>query len=764
MAPANRDESLQGLRILALGAGVAVRFAAFWLAESGAHVVAFRPDWQVPEEGGPEAAFERQVCRASGAANFDQDDCYDILITDTAALDELGCRVPVRLLAGAVTIEITSPLPAANSFDEALLADMTLWARSGLGYLTREIEDDWQLGIPCIPLNRQASILAGIAAATAAVTAVQQDHDSSPAPRCIAIDQLELLALMPMQPVAFAQLAGRIVGKERGHTGPGGTVPTANGMAYVGPVEPAHWAKLLRLVGDLDWAADRVESNPGLLRESANEIDRRIREWALQHTSEEIADLCQAEHIPVTPVYRPDQVVRDSHLAARGFFRDDELNAGSAAVLNLPWLATIGEGADEPSATPDGARQLDARSSEPVRPRAASPDLELPLAGLRILDLSWAWAGPFATTLLADLGAEVVNVEWHPRASNLRRNPPYAENRRESNNTAAWWSANQRGKLSIGVDLKTREGKQIIRDLAAQSDVVVENFSPGVVDRLGVGFQDLVPVNSRLVYVSLSAFGQTGPRSHYIGYGTQLYGAAGAGYTTSQDGRTLSQMWIPYPDPVSGLAGAFAIAAYVRNARATGRPARVDVSELEAIASVNLEPLLKALEDTLINAHSATAAAPSTTSPRYLVVATADNRFVLLLARTLDDWPAFQQALDARNATAEAIRAAAQPLDARQLLDRAVVANLLATPIQDSAEVLADPYLAARDFWIADQSAEVAPTGIRMGGAIWHIDGHRAPIWRGAPRLFSDTRAVLQQLLAYTPAAIDTLFADGVVE
>tara|TARA_B100002003_G_C14156875_1_gene557229 strand:- start:2806 stop:5088 length:2283 start_codon:yes stop_codon:yes gene_type:complete len=760
MQSTSRAESLEGLRILALGTGVAIRFAASWLAESGAHVVAFRPDWQAPEGGSPEAAFERQVSRTCHAANFDQDAPYDILITDSAALEELGSRIPARLLAGATTIEVTSPLPAAKSFDEALLADMTLWARSGLGYLTRELDDDWQLGTPCLPLNRQPSILAGIAAATAAVGSVLEDRDAGRAPRHISIDQLELLALMPMQPVAFAQL-GRIMGKERGPARPGGTVPSANGMAFIGPVEPAHWAKLLRLVGGLDWAADQIEGNPRLLRDAGNEIQLRIRDWARELTSEEISHLCQAEHIPVAPVYRPDQVVRDTHLAARGFFRNDR-KEGQGGGLNLPWLTTLGESSHEPSANPDG--EHDPRLSEFVRPRAANPDIELPLAGLRILDLSWAWAGPFATTLLADLGAEVINVEWHPRASNIRRNPPFAGNRHQSNNTAAWWSANQRGKFSIGVDLKTPEGKQIVRDLAACSDVVVENFSPGVVDRLGVGFQDLIDCNPRLVYVSLSAFGQTGPRSHYIGYGTHFYAAAGAGYATSQDGRTLSQMFIPYPDPVSGLAGAFAIAAYVRNARVAGRGAHVDVSEVEAMASITLEPLLQALEETRTQYGSDRASTPVTNSPRYLVVTTADERFVVLLARTEDDWSAFQNALDASSTTAESIRTAAQPLDAPQLLDRVAAANLLATPIQDSGDALKDPYLVARDFWVPDESPEVAPAAICMGGSIWHIDGQRALIWRGAPQLFSDTRAVLERLLGYTPAAIDTLFTGGMVE
>ena len=415
-------------------------------------------------------------------------------------------------------------------------------------------------------INRQASILAGIAAATAAAAGSIQKHPEGKNKR-ITIDQLELLALMPMQPIAYAQLTKRVVGSERIVPSiPGGTMPTSNGFAFVRPVEPEHWSKLLQLVGQLESIASDVTASPGLLREHRELIDRRLRSWALAHTSEEVADLCQAEHIPVAPVYRPEEVVRDTHLNARNFFRDKD-DVG----VNLPWLSEC-RGSSE---------SFSRKTTDFIRPPSS-----LPLAGLRVLDLSWAWAGPFATTLFADLGAEVINVEWHPRASNIRRNPPFANNNSESHNTSGWWSANQRGKFSIGVNLKSENGKRIVHELAAISDVVVENFAPGVVDRLGVGYEDLVAVNPRIVYVSLSAFGQTGPRSHYIGYGTQVYAAAGAGFATSQDGESMSQMFIPVPDPISGLVGAYAMASYIRNARLTGKSARVDVSELEAMATI----------------------------------------------------------------------------------------------------------------------------------------------------------------------------------
>src|SRR5262249_18012050 len=148
--------------------------------------------------------------------------------------------------------------------------------------------------------------------------------------------------------------------------------------------------------------------------------------------------------------------------------------------------------------------------------------------GFRVLDLTWAWAGPFATTLLAELGAEVVNLEWTPRPSNLRVQQPLAEG--FGFDGSAWWSATQRGKSSVGINFKHADGRQLVADLARHCDAVIDNFAPGVVDRLGIGFDDLVGANPNLAYVSMSAFGASGPSSHYVGYGTHLYASAGLSY------------------------------------------------------------------------------------------------------------------------------------------------------------------------------------------------------------------------------------------
>ena len=722
---------LDGIRVLIVGDGTPARVAGWWMSAAGAAVSAVG---QTPPNSGGSSRWSAQVGRRVEMIDSVGEHPYDVVIGSAIAIATLD-PASIDSLAHADVVEITSPLDEPASFEAGLIHDMTLYARSGLGYLTREIDSNGVLSRPALPMNRQAGILAGIAAGVAAIGMRIEAEDAARKPRRISIDQLELIALMPMQPIAFAEFVGRIVGQDVAGRAVGGTVPSKNGLAYVGAVEPAHWARLLTLIGDPGGLADRVVAEPGVIREHHDLVDDAIRRWSLQRTTDEIADQGQDEHLPVAPVYSPAEVVADRHLGERGFFRADRTG------IEVPWLTELGRASGRPART------------MPNRVRSTPPnDHNLPLSGVRVLDLSWAWAGPFATTMMADLGAEVVNVEWHPRASNLRRNAPFAEGRSDSHNTAGWWSANHRGKLSIGVNMKSAEGRRVILDLAARSDVVVENFSPGVVNRLGVGYDDLLTANPRLVYVSLSAFGQSGPRSHYVGYGTQLFTASGAGHATSQDGKTISQMFIPFPDPVSGLVGAFAIAAHVRHARQTGTPAKVDVSELEAIAAVALEPIIDAMQGQ-----------PSGNDRRYLVVETADRQWVAFIAETEHDWSSMARLLGADDSADETLRARASELDRTALTDTLIPAGHTVVPLAHIGEVLADDYLAEREFWRIDSSPEVAPVAPRIGGSVFTVDGRRTEFWRGAPLLFGDTRTVLGELLDYPRERIESLIEQGAV-
>jgi crotonobetainyl-CoA:carnitine CoA-transferase CaiB-like acyl-CoA transferase len=209
--------------------------------------------------------------------------------------------------------------------------------------------------------------------------------------------------------------------------------------------------------------------------------------------------------------------------------------------------------------------------------RASEP---LPLAGVRIVDLSIALTGPYAVALLADQGADVVKVE-RPGFGDIGRYVGVSVN-----GMSALYQMCNRGKRGIAVDVHTDEGREIVRRLAAGADVVVQNFRPGVVERLGIGPDDLRAVNERLIYVSLSGFGPVGPYAHKGAYDTviQAYGGFAANQADAESGepRFLNQT---AADKVTALYAAQAITAALFARERGGGGCHVQLAMLDAVVS-----------------------------------------------------------------------------------------------------------------------------------------------------------------------------------
>ncbi|MQA88156.1 MAG: CoA transferase [Streptosporangiales bacterium] len=203
-----------------------------------------------------------------------------------------------------------------------------------------------------------------------------------------------------------------------------------------------------------------------------------------------------------------------------------------------------------------------------------------PLAGIRVLDLSRLLPGGYCTMLLADLGADVIKVEEPGRGDYARWTPPHTP----SGESAAH-EALGRGKRSLTCNLRTEEGRQILRDLAARADVLVESFRPGVLDRLGVGYRVLQEINPGLVYVAISGYGQTGPYVTKAGHDINYLGYAGA---LSFSGHETTGPWQPglqIGDLAGGMSGVIAVLGALRARDATGRGQFCDVSMTDVIMS-----------------------------------------------------------------------------------------------------------------------------------------------------------------------------------
>lgn len=204
------------------------------------------------------------------------------------------------------------------------------------------------------------------------------------------------------------------------------------------------------------------------------------------------------------------------------------------------------------------------------------PTSSRPLDGVKVLDLTRILSGPFTTLLLADLGAEVWKVE-HRNGDDTRNIPPHVAG--ESH----YFMSVNRNKKSIVIDLSSERGRSLALDLAAHADVVVENFRPGVAQRLGVGYGDVCEVNERVVYCSISGFGATGPMRDGPAFDVAIQALSGIMSITGEPGRRPVRAGVPIADLVAGMMGVIGVLAALNQRERTGRGQFVDVGMLDSM-------------------------------------------------------------------------------------------------------------------------------------------------------------------------------------
>jgi crotonobetainyl-CoA:carnitine CoA-transferase CaiB-like acyl-CoA transferase len=208
--------------------------------------------------------------------------------------------------------------------------------------------------------------------------------------------------------------------------------------------------------------------------------------------------------------------------------------------------------------------------------------MDKPLAGLKVLELARILAGPWAGQLLADLGAEVIKVERPGAGDDTRQwGPPFA-----ADGAAAYFHACNRGKKSLAIDFESEEGRTAVRALAAEADVLIENFKVGGLDRYGLDYESLKLLNSGLVYCSITGFGQTGPYAPRAGYDFIIQGMGGAMSLTGEPDGEPQKSGIAYADIFTGLYSTVAILAALRERDRSGTGAHIDMALLDTQVGV----------------------------------------------------------------------------------------------------------------------------------------------------------------------------------
>ncbi len=549
-----------------------------------------------------------------------------------------------------------------------------------------------------------------------------------------------------------------------------GPVPVKDGYFALTLTRPHFWAGAMRLLGLDELAEDpRLQTNHARADAEnkklfVDRVEAAMREW----TKDDLMAGLSAIPVVAGPAYTMDELAWNPQLDARGFFE----TAGGISFAGAPFkLSKTPLSVAAAPASPPPARPAPAR-----RPSTASG----PLAGYRGVVLTQAWAGSLATQLMGLMGAEIILVESRTRLDSWRGVPttPIAPALRDKDTATHPWNCNalfnsvNLNKQSVTLELSEPDGVDAFKRLVAQADFVAENFSPRVMGKLGIAYDDLCQVKEDIILCSISGYGQTGPWSPLPAIGGTIEPASGMSALLGYAGGTPMNSGQMYPDAAAGLYGFGALALALYHRDRTGEGQFIDMSMQEANFTFLGERWLE---------YALTGRVPGPTGNRHpsfaphgiYPCADADD-WIAIAVETEDQWRALCSIADRpawldrfagdRKAEEDALDAAVAEWTATQkrdvLVQRLSSVGVIAAPVLNGLEVAHDPVYRERG---AIQLIEHPEVGIWPQPAIpCHFSATHAAVTGAAPLKDADSAEVFARLLGMGEAEHERLRAAGV--
>ena len=393
-----------------------------------------------------------------------------------------------------------------------------------------------------------------------------------------------------------------------------------------------------------------------------------------------------------------------------------------------------------------------------------------PLDGIRVADFCWAWAGPYGALQLAHLGADVIRIESAKRLCPSRLIPPWPDN--ESGvNRAGYFNQYNQGKRSLTLDLKAPEAIDIAKTLVSKSDIVMNNFASGVMEKLGVGYDVLRRIKPDIIMVSLPGYGTSGPEKDFVSYGPPQVAQSGLSALTGYVGGPPMMAGFSYGDPNGGVHATFAVMAALLHREKTGQGQYIDLSQWEA--AIMLLP--EALMDYSMNGTQPERMGNRDPhmAPHGVFRSKGDDRWVSLSVRDEAEWQRLCEVMgqpelssDTRFASLAARKeneAALEEIvtawtrertadEATQALQNAAIP---AYPALDALDMVNSPHVGARDYFVELEHPEVGTR--RHMGIPWTMSRTPCEIRRPAPCLGQDTDAVLTDVVGLSQDEIAAL-------
>jgi crotonobetainyl-CoA:carnitine CoA-transferase CaiB-like acyl-CoA transferase len=573
--------------------------------------------------------------------------------------------------------------------------------------------------------------------------------------------------------------------------GPATFFQCRDGYAYLWMSEPGHWNGMWTLMGEPAWMREYPERwlELHLTKERIDRCRAEIARWMKNQDKSEVASRAQKLGVPLVPVNTVEDVFRSSQMQFRNFFTQIEHpTLGKLHYPTVPYrLGATPARIDSPAPllgqhtdqvlreVPQSiaAREIAQPSETPASDahftlRGETARRSGPLQGVRVLEVTKIWAGPYTGKLLAFLGAEVIRVESYDSLDATR-----AFGNKDINDAPGFQAINP-GKYSVQLSMKSPEGKRLVQELAKVSDIFIENLRPGAAQRMGLGYETLRAIKPDIIAVSMSMHGNQGPLSYQTGYAPCFSALAGICQMAGYEGGPPVLLNQRYGDSSYGTAAAYAAIVALYHRRRTGQGQFVDVSAVESLAAM----LGDCFMDYFVTGHvpERQGARHSELAPHGLYPC-ADEEWISIAVRSDEEWRALceameQPALAARYADARARRLNVRELDdtlaawtrtrsARQLASELQRRGVAAFKSLNSIDLVSDETLWQREFYryVTDRTQRPIP----IVGAPWRMSATPPSIGRAAPNLGEQNDYVLGELLGLSAEQRQRLVAEKVV-
>jgi crotonobetainyl-CoA:carnitine CoA-transferase CaiB-like acyl-CoA transferase len=505
-----------------------------------------------------------------------------MLVESEMAVPVLGFQ-PVEVRAnfeGKTTCVLVAPFATDGPYADYAATDLGLTALGGwmsvLGEPSRE---------PLRPGGEMTPRISGLFALVAALVGLRHVRQGG-RPQYVEVSQQAAAASMLIAPWLVKSMLG-FPYERRGNPWPMGPMDCADGYVGIPPLTPTHWEMMCQLMGIGDILEDPQSHDYGWRTMHAEGLKARVRPWLMERTRAEVFEQAQAFRLPAAPFQTAADRLECPQLAARGYWKQTEIGGKTVKVPRVTYrivgIEPVERGPLREAEAAPKAETLEAPNRSAPSSNGARSTPARPFEGLRVLDLTWFWSGPYAMMMLAALGADVVKIESSQRPDPYRY--IWALTARES-----WWEWSplwvdtNAGKRGLALDMSSAEGKELFERLVAKADIVISNFANRVMPNLGLTNQRLLKINPNLIAVTMPGYGPGAPWEDYVGYGVafeQLVCASMTGYENDEP-----QMMGGFCDPIVGLHTVAAIALALEQRECTGRGTEVEVPQCETLDSL----------------------------------------------------------------------------------------------------------------------------------------------------------------------------------